>query len=53
MKYRRNYEKLIWGSAVVEAKSEDEARDRFDTDDADDYFDNKSEITWENNIEVE
>ena len=50
MIYRRNFKKIVWGFATAEADSEDEARDKFDTEDTDDEFDNKSEYEWETKI---
>jgi len=50
--YTRNYKRISWGFAIVKAESLDDARDRFDTDDADDYLDNKSEIEWEEPIKL-
>lgn len=50
MRYRRKFRKTVWGVAEVEADSIDEAQDRFDTEDIDSEFDNKSDYEWEGEI---
>ena len=51
-KYKRYFRKEVEGYAEVEAKSIDEANDRFDTEDFDNEVENKSEYDWENTKEI-
>jgi len=47
--YERCFVKTVWGHARVEAENEEEARDKFDVCDCDE-FDNKSEYEWDDKI---
>jgi len=48
--YQRNFKKTVWGYATVTAKHTREAKNKFDTQDTDDEYDNKSEYEWEEKI---
>ena len=50
-RYRRNFEKIVYGYAEVLAESENEARAKFCSEELDDEFDNKSEYEWDEDIE--
>ncbi len=46
MKYRKNFTKTVWGFIEVKADSIEEAEEKFD-DGEYDQFDNKSDYTYE------
>ena len=49
-RYIRNFKKIVYGYASVEADSLKEAQEKFDDNDNDE-FDNNSEYEWEGVVE--
>ena len=51
--YQRNFKKIVWGYQQVEAEDMKEAMLKFDDDDFDDEFDNKSDYEFEDVEQVD
>jgi len=49
-RYIRNFKKIVYGYASVEANSLEEAKEMFDNNEYDE-FDNNSEYEWEDVVE--
>ena len=49
MRYIKDFKKIVWGYASIEADSMEEAEQKFEDEDFDE-FDNKSDYEWEEEI---